>query len=324
MQWSENPPQLVQYDLPDHVVRIVEPDTRVRAGETRMNKTPPGRSFWDDRARRYGNIDFKTDDEGLALVCYRGMPVWWNNYFDYFQRRIFVRTALRYLRPRGKRALDEGTGLGRWANVLSGMGAKVTGIDISDETLSIARRLHPNIEFMNMSAEQLAFDDATFDIVSSVTVLQHLSPESLRSAIVEISRTLKTGGHLLLLESTFVRNRASYIFPKSTTAWIDLFHEHGMNVVTVKGMEYFPLVGILAAFARLLSRLTRQGSEEPAEPSGFDKLGGLIRRHAAVRLFLLTLVYASYPLEFLFSFLLPVRFARYNLFLFVKEREATH
>jgi ubiquinone/menaquinone biosynthesis C-methylase UbiE len=43
--------------------------------------------------------------------------------------------------------------------------ASVVGVDIADAMISLARRLHPQLEFRSGDAEALPFPDASFDAV---------------------------------------------------------------------------------------------------------------------------------------------------------------
>ena len=74
---------------------------------------------------------------------------------------------------RGHRVLDVGTGPGIVAAAATERGADVVGIDFSEAMLAQGRRLHPEIEFREASAESLPFDDGEFDAVVGNFVLHH-------------------------------------------------------------------------------------------------------------------------------------------------------
>jgi ubiquinone/menaquinone biosynthesis C-methylase UbiE len=77
----------------------------------------------------------------------------------------------------GRTVLDVGTGTGRAALLLAGAGAKVTGVDASDEMLAIARqraaREGIDLPFLTGDAHALDFPDRSFDTVVSLRVLMH-------------------------------------------------------------------------------------------------------------------------------------------------------
>ena len=77
----------------------------------------------------------------------------------------------------GRRIIDVGTGTGRGAFLLAAAGARVTGIDASEEMLAIARsrarEMHAAVEFTVGDAHKVEFADRSFDIAVSLRVLMH-------------------------------------------------------------------------------------------------------------------------------------------------------
>jgi ubiquinone/menaquinone biosynthesis C-methylase UbiE len=127
--------------------------------------------------------------------------------FDRFTSRFTPPIArqvntLAGLRP-GNTVLDVGTGTGVVAMDAAervSPGGKVTGIDLSQGMLAIARghgeRYRGTLDFREMDAERLLFEGASFDSVVSLFALLHF-PDPLR-ALVEIHRVLRPGGSLAL------------------------------------------------------------------------------------------------------------------------------
>ena len=90
----------------------------------------------------------------------------------------------------GASVLDVGTGTGRAAIALAHRGARVTGVDASEEMLAVARRraLDANaaIELSRGDAHALTFRDRSFDAVVCLRVLMH-TPD-WRRALAELCR----------------------------------------------------------------------------------------------------------------------------------------
>jgi ubiquinone biosynthesis O-methyltransferase len=116
--------------------------------------------------------------------------------FEYF--RDVITTRLR-LEPGGLRILDIGCGGGLLAERFSRTGARVTGIDPSAPSLQAAREharaADLDIDYRQGLAEELPFDDASFDLVYCCDTLEHVT--STDRAVAEAVRVLKPGGHYL-------------------------------------------------------------------------------------------------------------------------------
>lgn len=92
----------------------------------------------------------------------------------------------------GSNILEIGSGPGNVSKLLSGTGATVTGIDFSVDMVEIAQKRYPEITFLQADAEQLPFDDNSFDVVIANFVVHHLArPEKV---FREVSRVLKHWG----------------------------------------------------------------------------------------------------------------------------------
>ena len=94
--------------------------------------------------------------------------------------------------------LDVACGTGDMAVSLVERGCTVTGVDISEEMLAIARQKAPIVTFMIADAEHLPFPDASFDAVTcafGVRNFVHLEP-----GLHEMLRVLKPGGRMVILE----------------------------------------------------------------------------------------------------------------------------
>ncbi len=76
----------------------------------------------------------------------------------------------------------------------------IIGIDISEEAIEKAQKTfgQENIQFIQMDAGQLRFEDERFDTVSPSAALHHL--ENIPQALAEAKRVLKPGGYFILAE----------------------------------------------------------------------------------------------------------------------------
>ena len=112
-----------------------------------------------------------------------------------------------------KKVLDVGCGGGILAESLAQRGAQVTGIDMGDAPLGVAK-LHQlesglSIDYQKSTAENFAKEhENTFDIVTCLEMLEHVPDPS--SVVQACAKMVKPGGHVFF--STINRNPKSFLF----------------------------------------------------------------------------------------------------------------
>jgi 2-polyprenyl-6-hydroxyphenyl methylase/3-demethylubiquinone-9 3-methyltransferase len=112
-----------------------------------------------------------------------------------------------------KKVLDVGCGGGILSESLAQRGADVTGIDMGDAPLGVAR-LHQlesglSIDYQKSTAEEFAKDhENTFDVVTCLEMLEHVPDPS--SVINACAKMVKPGGTVFF--STINRNPKAFLF----------------------------------------------------------------------------------------------------------------
>ncbi|HQZ01015.1 MAG TPA: bifunctional 2-polyprenyl-6-hydroxyphenol methylase/3-demethylubiquinol 3-O-methyltransferase UbiG [Thauera sp.] len=112
----------------------------------------------------------------------------------------------------GKTVLDVGCGGGILTEGMASVGACVTGIDLSEKALSVAR-LHlfesgHQVDYRLVSAEAFAEEmPGHFDVVTCMEMLEHVPDPA--STIAACARLVKPGGHVFF--STLNRNLKAYV-----------------------------------------------------------------------------------------------------------------
>jgi ubiquinone/menaquinone biosynthesis C-methylase UbiE len=96
----------------------------------------------------------------------------------------------------GSRVLDVGTGPGDAAGRAVERGAEATGIDVAAAMVAIAAERHPGATFVQASASELPFPDASFEAVAGNNVIQHVGDP--QRAARETHRVLVPGGRVAL------------------------------------------------------------------------------------------------------------------------------
>ena len=112
-----------------------------------------------------------------------------------------------------KKVLDVGCGGGILAEALAQRGAQVTGIDMGDAPLGVAK-LHQlesglSIDYQKSTAEDFAKNhENAFDVVTCLEMLEHVPDPS--SVVRACTQMVKPGGHVFF--STINRNPKAFLF----------------------------------------------------------------------------------------------------------------
>lgn len=163
----------------------------------------------------------------------------------------------------GRDVVDVGCGGGILAEAMAASGARVTGIDLADASLQVAR-LHAlesglDIDYRLASAERLAAETAArFDVVTCMEMLEHVPDPA--SVVRACSRLVKPCGWVFL--STINRNWKSFVFAIVGAEYVLRLlprgtHDHsrflrpaeiasaarteGLETMDIAGMEFNPL-----------------------------------------------------------------------------------
>ena len=164
-----------------------------------------------------------------------------------------------------KKILDIGCGGGILAEAMALKGASVTGIDMAEMSLKVARlHLHESkldIDYQLITAEEFAQQNAgEFDIVTCLEMLEHV-PDAA-SIVAAAASLLKPDGHLFF--STINRNPKAFVLailgaeyilnmiPRGTHDYKNFIkpselasavRANQMEVIDITGMTYNPLTG---------------------------------------------------------------------------------
>jgi ubiquinone/menaquinone biosynthesis C-methylase UbiE len=142
--------------------------------------------------------------------------------------------------PKGSRVLDAGCGSGRDSAYFEHHGIEVTGIDLCEPLLAIARKVAFNAEFLTMDLRDINFPDQSFDGVWASASIIHLKRSEIPGVIASFFRILKSGGTCVILvkagtKDEFVKEKmtadtARYYTYFSEDEIKDFMLEAGFNV----------------------------------------------------------------------------------------------
>jgi SAM-dependent methyltransferase len=236
------------------------------------------------------------------------------------------------------RALDIGCGTGDALRVLLKAGATAIGVDFSSATIMNIHRnwigsTSPSLAVA--SVESLPLKPNSFQLITSVTVLQHLTDVSqLQEALVCLRGILTENGRLIVLEIAPTTTGSTggsqvSVTERSADDWRRLWTNAGLAIAHEQ--KYAPLGPILyqkfdTVLGWILSKIRPvQHSHEldlypaadAAKPKPNSRLLCALRliRRALKR----TILFATWPLDHLFNLQGPSKWAYYRIFILKKS-----
>ena len=143
----------------------------------------------------------------------------------------------------------------------SARGARVVGLDISPDAMrALSAELRAG-HFVcgDVSIPPLA--DNSFDLVNSVTVIQHLPYDRQRPAVQSVARVLRPGGYFVMLENISDFD-SEFVNPRTADDWMALARQFRLSVEWRSGSNFEIPRRVLSRVNRLFTDGANGGAAE--------------------------------------------------------------
>ena len=132
-----------------------------------------------------------------SAIGFSGLDV---DLFTRSKSSLLLRLSSKLGLSSGSRILNIGCGTGMLDGILSQEGFEVTGIDISAESIDVARRNNPQCRYFQYDGSSLPFDCESFDFVLAVNVYHHVLPDERFALTSEAHRVLRREASFAVIE----------------------------------------------------------------------------------------------------------------------------
>lgn len=140
----------------------------------------------------------RNDHVGRTIAVYDAMAEKYarklNDYAPLPERERFISLLSRHAN-----ILDVGCGPGRDADYFATKGFRVTGVDLSEKLLEVARARVPQATFCKQDFRRLRFSKQSFDGIWACASLLHLQRNEVLPVLKKIFQLLKSGGTLFVM-----------------------------------------------------------------------------------------------------------------------------
>jgi len=182
--------------IPLHVVEAVVPWRALQVPldiQKYVSERTLAKSFWNQCA-------FGPNQLGVVQAIYRKQAVTLNK--SSVNSAATISWVVDKLPIKaGVKVLDLNTGTGVVARAAASRGAQVVGTDISRHLLAFAQSQASKVEYIRAKSQELPLPDNSFDVVVSRLAFNHI--DELDGVVREITRVLKPGGYVAIVERIF-------------------------------------------------------------------------------------------------------------------------
>ena len=280
------------------------------------NYTPwQGKEYWNRRVEQFGHTGW-------------AHPV----LYKYDQKtRVDLIDKLAKVDPQS-RILDFGCGTGEMIKALVKRypQSQITGVDVSDKVIDIAKKnlnAFKNVDFFSDGIDSPKLMAGSFDLILCITVLQHFEPNHLTHAFKRLTSLLRPNGRIIILENIYQRPQSNNYINTSfgESSWREVIAASGLQVIRTTSYPHWGVLAVetaLPLFRNLREELrTLIGKNTPnITPTPADqKVIRAASDRSMTSLLIKFLLALTWPLDHLLCLPPPRCLRHYTMFVITKK-----
>lgn len=121
------------------------------------------------------------------------------------------------------KVLDVGCGTGKLVQFLNDAGFSAVGCDLHEEAIKIAKQKSEKSTFVKASATKLPFKKNSFDLLTSISLVEHLTQKEIKMFLSEAYRIVRPNGYIFLVTPNF-NSPMRFLFGKKWFGYSDPTH----------------------------------------------------------------------------------------------------
>ena len=210
--------------------------------------------------------DPQIQQESMYSLPYHWFP---ETYLRRFERQVKHDIIMRFITENKRTAirnyLDVGCGDGRWTTDIHAMVSEkvehqdvnAKGIDFSKRAIGFAKLISTHIDFSVHKGEALPFSDETFDLVTSIEVIEHVEDGQEEDFLSELHRVTRKDGLVILSTPSWNLKIPPHHFRHYTQARLEeLAAATNFEFLDIRGQSV-PCYGWKRSVRRIMERLPK-------------------------------------------------------------------
>jgi SAM-dependent methyltransferase len=147
-------------------------------------------ALFDDYRDSYGAVV-------QSSIDFSGLP---HDFFLAAKADLLRELVAAHVATESPSLLDVGCGVGALHPFLRGMFGRISGTDVSAESLAQARANNPGLEYRPYAGNKLPYESGAFDVATAMCVMHHVPPQGWADFAAEMRRVVRPGGMACVIE----------------------------------------------------------------------------------------------------------------------------